>query len=378
MPDQRPCRILVTATSRIPSVELGAILPLRELMQQRLCDYIYADEEKVTAAHVAWADVVLPVRACSSRVRSITEVARAAGRKVVCYYDDDFLDLPAGSPSQVYYASGGIRRNLIWFVEHADLLCFCNADLAGAYGELTSRPTLVLPVGIECPPVADRSCDRVRVLFAASVDHAAFVDEICSEALHAAASQPHVEVHCIGAKPRLVSLLPVQYIPYIDSYADYRSLIAPLAPDICLAPLPASSFYSRKFYNKLLDYGSLGAAVIFSNVPPYPGVVEDGVTGLLAENTSAAWQRALARLVADADLRRRLGKTCLDYVREHHSLSRVAESYAEGLAPLLSYRAPAIEESACPVPVPSILRDYVADHGILRALRRGLRKLVGI
>jgi hypothetical protein len=379
MPDQRPCRILVTATSRIPSVELGAIVPLRELMRRGLCESIYADEQKVTASHIAWADLVVPVRACSSRARSIAQAAQAGGRKVICYYDDDFLDLPTGSPSQAYYAGAGIRRNLLWFLQRADLLCFCNRDLTEAYGGLTSRPTLVLPVGIECPLITRQARETVRVLFAASVDHAAFVDEICGQALRSAiANHPQVEAYCIGARPRLVQSLAIRYIPYIESYTDYRSLVAALAPDICLAPLPAGSFYSRKFYNKLLDYGSLGAAVIFSNVPPYRGVVQDGDTGLLVANDPIAWRDALLRLIADGQLRRRVSDGVLAYVREHHSPARVADSWAEALAPFFAYRAPLVQESACVIPQRGLVREYLADHGLGRTLRRGMRKFLGV
>lgn len=376
--DQRSCHILVTAVSRIASVELCAILPLRELVRQGRCQFVYADEARVSASHLSWADVVFFVRPCSRRGQGLAQAASGAGRKLICYYDDDLLDLPKGTPSQAYYASSAFRRTLLWFLERADVLCFCNADLAQAYGRLTSRPTVVVPYGIECPPVADRPWDGIRILFAGSVDHAAFVDEFCGPALRVAAEQPQTEIYFIGARPRLVAELPIRYIPYVENYADYRSLVAALAPDIGLAPLPAGSFFSRKFYAKLLDYGSLGAAVIYSNVPPYQDVVEDGETGLLVENTPAAWQQALVRLIGDAPLRRHIGQATLNHIRSDHSLSRIAGGYAGGLAPFLAYRAQSVPESACPVPEPNILREYIADHGLLRALRMALGKVIGI
>jgi glycosyltransferase involved in cell wall biosynthesis len=376
----RACHVLVTATSRVPSVELMAILPLRVLMQRGVCQFIYADETKVDASHIAWADVVLTVRSCSTRGQAVAQVAKAAGRKLVCFYDDDFLTLPPHSPSHDYYASGGIRRRLIWFLQEADVLCFSNAALAEAYGRLTRRPIALLEAGVEFPDVSPRPDDRVRVLFAGSIDHARFVDEVCREALRAAFEKhsDQVEVYCMGARPRFAGELPVRYLPYVYDYADYRRLVSVLAPNIGLAPLPAGDFFARKFQNKLLDYGSLGAAIIFSDVAPYRGVVEHDKMGLMADNSPRAWRESLLRLIEDSGLRQRVGEGALAYVREHHSPERAADSCGAALASFFAYRAPLAQESACVIPNRGLLREYLADHGMLRTARRGVRKLLGI
>ncbi len=377
-PIMRACRILVTASGRVPSVELGAMFPLRELMQRGRCHVIYSDEAEVTPGHVAWADVIFFVRACSARGQAIAEAARAAGCKLVAYYDDDFLNLPEGTPSQAYYGSKGIRNLLFWFLRNVDLLCFCNPTLAGTYGEVSRRPASLLGVGVEEPDTNPEPHTSVRVLFAGSTDHAEFVNRICGETLRALAAEPGVELHCIGARPGFVDDLPVDYTPYLNGYADYRAFIAALAPDVCLAPLPEGKFFACKFYNKLLDYGSLGSAIVFSNVPPYRGVVIPGQTGLLVANTAQAWREETLTLVRDPALRARLAQGARDYVREHHSLACVGDSYAEALGPLLDYRAPEVAESACAIAQRGRFQEYLAEHGLARTLRRGMRKYLGL
>jgi hypothetical protein len=47
----------------------------------------------------------------------------------------------------------------------------------------------------------------------------------------------------------------------------------------------------------------LGAAGIFSRVPPYSDTVTDGETGGLVDNTVPAWRAALERLVSDEPYR---------------------------------------------------------------------------
>jgi glycosyltransferase involved in cell wall biosynthesis len=377
---RRPCHLLVTGTSRIASVELVGVLPFRELARRGICQSVYVDEAKVSGGYLAWADAVLFVRPCSSRAQAVAQVARAVGRRVLSHYDDDLLRLPPGTASEAYYGSGGIRQRLLWFLQQSDQLCFSNPVLAEAYRELTDRPMTVLGVGITCPDLVSKAEDRRRILFAGSLDHGSFVNRICAEALQAAVAEhgAEVELYCLGARPDLVGDLPVEYLPYIDDYDDYRELVASLAPDICLAPLQEGDFFARKFYNKLLDYGSLGAAIIFSDVPPYRGLVRDGEHGLLVANDPAAWRKALLRLIGDQELRLRLGQCARRYVEEHHSVVRAADSYQSALAETLAYRAAPASDAACAVPNRGLFRENLADHGLGRTLRRGMKKFLGI
>ena len=376
----RPSQILVVAAARIPSVELAAILPLRELARRGVCQFVYADELRVKASHITWADGLFCVRACSTRSRAIAETARAAGRRVISYYDDDFMNLPPGSASQTYFASTGIYQRLQWFLQESDTLCFSSPLLAEDYGRLSSRPAVLLKAGIECPPVSQASRQRVRILFAGSIDHGSFLNTTCKEALEAAIASygERVELYCLGARPQLVSQLPVQYVPYIENYADYREFVACLSPDICLAPLPEGDFFARKFHNKLLDYGSLGGAIIFSNVPPYREAVQDGETGLLVSNDPAAWREALLYLIENREVCERLGASALSHVQTHYTVEQAADSYEQELAAFFAHRAPVVPESACIIPDRGQFREYLADHGLGRTLRRGMKKFLGI
>ncbi len=78
-----------------------------------------------------------------------------------------------------------------------------------------------------------------------------------------------------------------------------------------------------------------GVPVVASNVGGLPEIVADGETGLLVENEPEAVAGALARLMNDQDLRRRMGERGRARVREEFSVERMVEGtldvYAQAL-----------------------------------------------
>jgi glycosyltransferase involved in cell wall biosynthesis len=59
---------------------------------------------------------------------------------------------------------------------------------------------------------------------------------------------------------------------------------------------------------KTLDYAALGLPVLASDCAVYRGTLADGAGGWLVPDDEGAWFVALACLVRDASLRRRLGE----------------------------------------------------------------------
>jgi glycosyltransferase involved in cell wall biosynthesis len=78
--------------------------------------------------------------------------------------------------------------------------------------------------------------------------------------------------------------------------------------------------------NVLLEAMAHGKAVVTTPVGGIPTVVEDGKTGLLVPTDDpVALREALERLLADADLRRRLGEAARQRVIEYCSWDRVTD-----------------------------------------------------
>ncbi|MBX3180004.1 MAG: glycosyltransferase [Candidatus Hydrogenedentes bacterium] len=88
--------------------------------------------------------------------------------------------------------------------------------------------------------------------------------------------------------------------------------------DIGLMPLDDTPRARGKCAFKALQYMAVGTPVVVSPVGMNAEVVEDGVTGFLAD-TPEEWRDRLGQLIADPDLRERMGRAARERVRARYS-----------------------------------------------------------
>lgn len=100
------------------------------------------------------------------------------------------------------------------------------------------------------------------------------------------------------------------------------------AMDIGIMPLQDLPFQRGKCGYKLIQYMACGLPVVASPVGVNAAIVEDGVTGFLAD-TLDQWRTALNRLIDDADLRRSMGQAGRRRAVEAYSLQTHAPRLVE-------------------------------------------------
>ncbi len=93
--------------------------------------------------------------------------------------------------------------------------------------------------------------------------------------------------------------------------------------DIGIMPLEDEAFARGKCGYKLIQYMACGLPVIASPVGVNCQIVEHGVNGFLAE-TLEQWQEALQTLLADAELRKRMGLAGREKVERQYCLQVAA------------------------------------------------------
>lgn len=98
--------------------------------------------------------------------------------------------------------------------------------------------------------------------------------------------------------------------------------------DVGIMPLLDLPFHRGKSGYKLIQYMGCALPVVASPVGVNSEIVRDGENGFLAASPDE-WRETLARLVADADLRRRMGNAGRALVEEQYSLSAQAPRLIE-------------------------------------------------
>jgi glycosyltransferase involved in cell wall biosynthesis len=94
--------------------------------------------------------------------------------------------------------------------------------------------------------------------------------------------------------------------------------------DVGLLPVMATPWAPRKFYLKLVQYMALGIPAVATPLGANPVVIDDGVTGFLA-NDDRAWEDAVDRLVRDPDLRECVGRRAAEVAHSRYTLQANAE-----------------------------------------------------
>lgn len=119
-------------------------------------------------------------------------------------------------------------------------------------------------------------------------------------------------------------------------YRRFAGFFANQDCDIVIAPLRDTSFNRAKSGIKFLEYSALGKAGVYSRLPPYQTIVDDGVSGFLA-GSEEEWETALCRLIESPELRFQIGseaqKTLMaGWLLRNHANEWIA-AYNEAMKP---------------------------------------------
>ena len=101
-----------------------------------------------------------------------------------------------------------------------------------------------------------------------------------------------------------------------------------------IAPMSDDPWTKGKCGLKVLQYMAAGLPVVSSPAGVNRGIVQEGITGFLAENPDA-WQKAIDRLFHDSDLRNAMGKASQKRIIEHFSVDATFRKMSECLNSLV-------------------------------------------
>ena len=382
----RPAHVLALGEAPIPSATLGVSAVFEALQTKtKTCEFRFGSSFEPRPEDLAWADSVILVRGASPSERRLLSEAHRLGRRVATYMDDDLEMIPGDARSAYFFSSPTIRENLGTIIRSVDDVLVCSDHLGEELGRRHAcRPIRMLqprPPRLAGEKVPDPPRSPIAIGFLGSVDHSSFLDELLGDVLREIqkAYGDSVRMVFCGAEPRTARLLGASCHPFEPNLQTWRRTALGLGLQIGLAPLRDTLFHRRKYWNKYLEYGSLGLAGIYSNIPPNGDVVRDGSTGLLCPNEPDKWHAGIVSLVEYPERRRQIGHAAYLDVEARFSAGALLDHWQTALGPLLSHRAPArrAEEVRLRAGAFWHLADRLSVYGIRRFTERALGRLTG-
>ena len=242
-------------------------------------------------------------------------------------------------------AGPAARAKLRWVYTRAardiDRFCCVTPEIAKAvarYG--TVRSPEVVPNGVALPE-SENDCTGVRAEL--GIPAGAFVvgsvgrlnevkryDLLVRAVAEMRMSRSDVCLLLVGdgpELPRLTALVGELNLTPFVRFAGYRACPERYYPALDVFALTSRS---EGFPVSLLEAWAAGKPAVVTAVGGLPGVVADGLNGLLVPpGDASAVAVALARLYNKVDVRRAMGAAGRATVEAHYTLDRVADRYAE-------------------------------------------------
>ena len=270
-------------------------------------------------------------RLCDPGFRWLPGYLHQRGLRYGYFLDDNFWELDASVDRHLapYFTNPAVIETLDGFVADADVVLVMSKRLRDyiARRHPTARVEYIVP-GVDLDRIAasaagvkpdSRPEGELRIGYPTT--RRTTVTDLLVGVI-AAMREAHpdrVYFEFVGWVPDQVANADnVRVHPHIDNYDDYTAHALARRWDVGIAPLIGSPFEGFKTQVKYREYGAFGVAGVYSAVAPYVDYVDDGVTGLLVENTVAAWAGALDRMVRFPELRATIAAHAGEDVRRHY------------------------------------------------------------
>lgn len=322
--------VLVVSTTFIPSVLLCGHCQLEYLEKQGKLNYKFSISHFINKRNVEWADIIVFLRSDSDIDAYVSKIARKAGKKLIYVMDDDLLNVPDYLSSSPYYLLPSTQHNIRTIMSNCDTFLTPSPVLLEKYGSDFRYKYNIAEPSLNRIHKKEKN-DKVKIGFAGSIDRAQDLNEILSEAITKIVAKygDRIEVEVMGAHPDFVDKLGLKHLPYQDGYDAYTAYMAKCNWDIGLAPMPLSEFHRCKYFNKYVEYASFGIAGVYTNCEPYVFGIKDHENGILVNNTTEEWVRAISELIDNEELRKTISDNCLKEANEIYALDILAEDYLD-------------------------------------------------
>ncbi|HHT7642658.1 TPA: rhamnan synthesis F family protein [Streptococcus suis] len=159
--------------------------------------------------------------------------------------------------------------------------------------------------------------NKVKIgYFSGSITHNENFDLISQALLNLLQKYPQVELHIVGYLdiPKPFQKFKKQIVSH--EYVDWRKLPILISQvDINLAPLVTTTFNEAKSEIKWIEAAAVKVVTVASNLGAFEEMIQDGVTGVLADDNE--WESKLERLILEQDLREQIAENAFEFVMNH-------------------------------------------------------------
>lgn len=343
---ERLTHILVECPALIASVQVGVLNALAPL-EGSVCEVRFCETCRIKRGDIQWCDILICVRGSEVLTEQIVSEVKRHGRLVFYFLDDDLLHLPEDSLSRAYFDYGENQKALQNIIGQSDGLWGVNEEIRKIYLPLCGvQRWICTRVPIHLREMASYHAAQypVKILYAGSKDHQNMVREILAPAVQKVIERcgEAVDFTFVGPDPQITGFAQVHYHTFFDNYKQYRAFVENGNYQIGLAPVRLGRFYQCKYYNKFVEYTSIGAVGIYTDSPLYSQIVKHGENGFLSRNKPEDWSELIIQFVEQPELRQSCFQNAAGLLLAQFRPEVVSEELLRQIPELREFRAPKV------------------------------------
>lgn len=348
-------RLLVVSTHLDATTEISFLAPIRGrdapdvavavVDQARIDELRRYHPRNPTGTERLLMDLLRPTHVVFSRCWSYGLLALLSEAKtrripVICFLDDDLLDVPAETGADIftYFMDSGRREILRHGIVAADLMVTSTPPLKEKIQRYRPDKPIyacnlyksVSPASLPAAPSGDESDERLGYMGSAS--HQADLKEILPALVRVLNARPALRLEFFGTirpPPDLGSFGDrIVHHTKAASYDDFLTTLARLKWTVGLAPLRLSRFNATKADTKWVEYSLAGIPAIVSDSPVYARPI---AAGACLPASLPDWASAIEGLLDDPTRRRSLLAASCELLRTSYTHEKHVEQMIDYL-----------------------------------------------
>lgn len=299
---------------------------------------------------LTWCDIVFSVRSTSEFEWRMARMAKKMGKLCILFLDDDFLSLGNDYGKYGLGYRPAKKECLLRTLKETECLLAVNKELAEKYVRYTKNQRYFL---LDTPYYEEDRVDfteyrikddrKIKIVFYVN-DGTTQMFELFLRPIIPLLAEKYgkiISLYFLAIHPDLTRFedkIEIHYVPHMK-YEDFHRYLREQEFDIGLAPLNFEGFSRYKYYNKYIEYTQAGIAGIYTDCPLYRQVVTNGANGILCNNTSEEWMKAVETLVLHSDIRKTIAQNAQDYIATNFAVDEVANRFVTKFPEILTYNS---------------------------------------
>jgi glycosyltransferase involved in cell wall biosynthesis len=330
-------RVLILGDYFSITIQVDAIRPFMLLKKLGIIEYDVIALQHLNMNTITNYDIVLFYRVLDSCYLKAMQDMKALGIKTVYSWDDNFFKMPPEVPDFAYCNKLENMASFKGMLSTADLV---KVSTDSIYRESIPYNKNVMKCEgtfdfFIIPRILGRKDKYIRIGYFGGPGRDNQFSHVFEALLKIASKYSNVIFEFFGFTPINIDILRNETLkiskenriftfPVTYPYEVAIKFLFQRRWDIGLAPLIKDEFNESKANAKYRDYGACHIAGIYTDILTYNTSVTHEVTGLLVNNTSLDWEKAIVRLIEDSSFRRSIADNAYDDIKERFNVTRSA------------------------------------------------------